>query len=72
MATAKAKPPPNLWRSRATDEKNVLDARLVELQRTLAGEPFTKLSPDQQRLLKAQEQAMLQYSQILGQRIALP
>ena len=59
-----------LWQTRVVDEKAELDARIEALRNFLAGEQPDKMVEEDRWLLINQKHHMLDYSVILGQRIA--
>lgn len=61
----------NPYQQRVIDEKMALDEKAYTLSRFIRhSHVFTMLRPEEQELLKEQNDAMWQYSEILGKRIA--
>lgn len=59
------------YQQRVVDEKDELDRRLVKLRAFIDGpDTYAQLPTEDRKLLWQQWQAMLEYSDILGQRIA--
>lgn len=56
---------------RVIDEKTALDEKATALSQFIGTNPvFETIDPDEQELLKSQNDVMWQYSEILAQRIA--
>lgn len=59
----------NEHHQRVKDEKEELDVKLSKLSLFIFGEHWGKVSPTEQDLLLKQQNAMLEYSNILGRRV---
>lgn len=55
---------------RIIDEKNALDEKLIKLSSFVRTEAFYALRTEDRQLLRRQREVMLEYSDILGDRIA--
>ena len=55
---------------RVIDEKNALDEKLIKLSAFVRTDEFYALDTEDRQLLRRQREVMLQYSDILGDRIA--
>lgn len=55
---------------RVVDEKNALDEKLIKLSAFVRTDTFTALEAEDKQLLRRQREVMLDYSDILGDRIA--
>lgn len=55
---------------RVIDEKNALDEKLIKLSAFVRTEEFYALDTEDRQLLRRQREVMLDYSDILGDRIA--
>ncbi len=54
---------------RVTNEKADLDTKIASLRDFIAHTQFASLNGNEQKLLSAQLEVMIQYSNILGERI---
>lgn len=57
------------YQLRVLKEKNELDERIEKLTKFIADDYFNSLSPRDQELLNQQQTIMLEYQNILGQRL---
>ena len=64
-------PVPNSFKDRVVAEKTELDARLEKLVKFVPTDAFQALDREAQNLLHAQKAAMIDYSNVLTERIAL-
>ncbi len=60
-----------LYQQRVVNEKNKLDKKAKDLSEFISSSPlFESIQPDEQERMKAQNDIMWQYSEILGSRIS--
>lgn len=64
------KPEPSAFKVRVMQEKVDLDEKRTKLNDFLLTDPFKKLPLDEQTRMRQQAQAMLQYSNVLKERIS--